>query len=110
MDVSGHHIELILTDLGFLNPEDGNHRVSRNVGSYHYSLRNNPEERSLKWLTCSTVCFLQVIKLASLFIMKHKHQLSLMILQSGSRVESTLLPAGPTSFSLKTARSLARGY
>jgi len=36
--------------------------VSLNVGNYHYSLCNNPEERSYQmaeWLTCSTVCFLQ---------------------------------------------------
>jgi len=29
-----------------MNPEDGTDRMSRNVGSYHYSLRNNPEEHS----------------------------------------------------------------
>jgi hypothetical protein len=32
---------------GFLTPEDGTDRLSRNVGkNYHYSLCNNPEERS----------------------------------------------------------------
>jgi hypothetical protein len=31
---------------GFLTSEDGTNKLSRNVGNYHYSLRNNPKERS----------------------------------------------------------------
>ena len=34
-----------------LTPEDGTDRLSRNVGKdYHYSLRNDPEERSSQLL------------------------------------------------------------
>jgi hypothetical protein len=35
-----------MLSFGFLNPEDRTDRLSRNVGKKHYSLRNNPEERS----------------------------------------------------------------
>jgi len=31
----------------FLALEDGSDRLSRNVGNYHYTLRNDPEERRI---------------------------------------------------------------
>ena len=40
------HENSALQGFGFLTPEDGTDRLSRNVGKkYHYSLRNNTEER-----------------------------------------------------------------
>jgi len=40
------HENSVLQGFGFLTPEDGTDRLSRIVGKkYHYSLRNNTEER-----------------------------------------------------------------
>ena len=46
------------SDTKIPNPEDGANRLSqKSVRKYHYSLRNNPEERSahVKYLLCQTV-------------------------------------------------------
>jgi hypothetical protein len=39
-----------ILSFGFLGPEDGTDRSSRNVSNYHYSKRNNPEQRSSQLL------------------------------------------------------------
>jgi len=59
IDISGQVEES--ETFGFLNPEDGTYMSSRNVGkNYHYSLRNNPEERSYRRQVCLSVCLFQL--------------------------------------------------